>query len=483
SELSVAIDSVADLIIKTSEGKQPLYDPRPLDDDQMTDLAAGRPVRPGSPEKIRDPCSGCGRRRSIKGTRIMDSCAAFGAMAAFMKLTDWTVLLQGPESCMYLMEMSRGGMSRSLYPESAGGTAAALRVCCTMMDDSASIFGGTGKLKEKLEELCGEGCGKIAVVTTCMPGIIGDHSADAIEHIRKKYPGKELALIEADGDIAGDYTDGFRMAVREITGMIDPSVRPERRYVNLVGISFFDLQSPGCMAELAGILSVFGLKINCRFLDDCPSGDIRMFCRAETDILLSGSPSDLSIMGMISERTGRKPFPRPLPIGMKDYGKWLEAMGKFAGMEEEAAREWKNAEEKYDRYVKNNRKVFEGKKIIIIDRLKRSCVWAAELLADLGAEIVRIGCFSRCGEPGMTCPERFGGVTVENYSPKMLEDDLESLDPDLLICDLLFRTGKKCRTARIGRSGVGPGGVLRFADYVGNVLRLPATEGWKEDGE
>jgi nitrogenase iron protein len=45
SHISKAIDSIADRLEAVASGRVPAVDPKPLDDDQMTDLAAGRPIR------------------------------------------------------------------------------------------------------------------------------------------------------------------------------------------------------------------------------------------------------------------------------------------------------------------------------------------------------------------------------------------------------------------------------------------------------
>jgi len=45
SPISKALDSIADRLEAVASGRVPAVDPKPLDDDQMTDLAAGRPIR------------------------------------------------------------------------------------------------------------------------------------------------------------------------------------------------------------------------------------------------------------------------------------------------------------------------------------------------------------------------------------------------------------------------------------------------------
>lgn len=60
SDVVGMFDEVSKRMISISEGKEQMYVPKPLDDDQMSDLAAGRPVRPSS-GKIDglSCCNGC----------------------------------------------------------------------------------------------------------------------------------------------------------------------------------------------------------------------------------------------------------------------------------------------------------------------------------------------------------------------------------------------------------------------------------------
>ena len=478
SDISARIDSIADAISQASDGKAELRYPHPLDDLQLTDLAAGREIRPGSGEsQPRVACSGCGRRTSIKGTRIMSSCAAYGAVAAFTRLTDYTVLIHGPRSCMYLMDMSRGSISMKLHSKGAYDTLPTHNLRCTMMDDSVSIFGGVRLLEESLEESISEGCDKIAVVTACMPGIIGDDSVGAIEKVSSKHPGTEICCIQTDGDVAGSFDEGMAIASEFICGLIDASVKPERGLVNLVSYSFFNIESSRYRSELGRILSLFGLSVNCRFLDETTSERVRDFCRASIDLLVSGDKMTAGMMASISERTGRKPFPLPLPVGMRQYSEWLRLMGETLGMEEAAETELKRAEEEYGRFLADHRHRFEGKKAIVLNRRGD---WLAELLDDLGAEIVRMGMMSGLPRTYTTSSDRLSSRITEDYSWEMLAEDLRQFDPDLLISDLPYPVMGRCRVARTRKVGIGIIGAMDYAVYLENVMRLPPTEGRKE---
>ncbi len=50
-------------------------------------------------------------------------------------------------------------------------------------------------------------------------------------------------LVQTDEDIAGDYNDGFQMAVESVAKMIGTPVQPEDGPINLIGSSFFDIPS------------------------------------------------------------------------------------------------------------------------------------------------------------------------------------------------------------------------------------------------
>lgn len=479
TDIARRMDAIADAISDAAEGRATLHYPHPLDDLQLADLAAGRSIRaPSGSQDIRIPCEGCSKRRkSIRDTKIMSSCAAFGAMSAFMRLIDYTVILHGPRSCMYLMDMSRGNISLRLHRRGIYGTVPTHNLRCTMMDDAVSIFGGVKLLEDCLDRTLEEGCRRIAVITTCMPGIIGDDSERVVAKAASEHPDAEIRFVPTDGDMAGSFSEGMTMATVEIAKMIDTSVAPEKGYVNLIGHSFFDLQWEKGSKELDRMLSVFGLKVNCRFLDECPSDDVRGFCRASMDLLVSNDASNRENSAIITARTGRKPFPAPLPVGIRDHADWMRLMGESLGMEEAAEAEIASAEAEYGRFLERHGRRFRGKRVII---LSRKSDWLIDLLLDLGADVVRIGAFPGIRLYFADTPSRHQDMITEDYSLEQLDRDMDELEPDLLISDLAFPVKGRCRFARIRRVGAGYRGTMLYAEYLENVMRLPASEGWKE---
>ena len=481
--ISKAIESVVDSIVSAAGDGTGLTYPMPLDDDQLSDLAAGRKIRPrGSitTERTANPCSGCcDRRRSIRDSRTMNSCAAYGAMSAFSRINDVGVVIHGPRSCMYLMDTTRAKAVLELYQRGLYANKPSHNIRCTMMDDTASIFGGNVDLERTLSSVSKEGFSDIAVITTCMPGIIGDDCAGVIEKIGKNHPDIRYHLIQTDGDIAGEYNDGFDMAVGSILGIVDRSVTPDPGYVNIIGSSFFDLSNKKQNREVERILSLFGLKVNCRFLDECDSESIRMLRRGIADIPVSDTANSRNMVKVVSDYLGREPFAHPIPFGKYEHAVWLDALGKLTGRNDVAEREKDIVAERYESFMDRHRGRFRGKKVMIVCGMAHNVDWIIDILDDLGADLVRVGFItSRRKRPNAPI-SRYAERIVSGYTEDMFDADLSELKPDLLIGDLPRFAHDQCRFARIVKVGFGVDASTSFVMYLENMMRLPNKEGWK----
>jgi len=482
SKISENIDKIAQRIIDVSEGKVKCVYPSPLNDDQLTDLAAGREIRAGEPSKERSLCEGCTKcKRSIKDSRPMISCAAYGALSAYMKMSDYAIVLHGPESCLYFMDTSRSKAIVELYGRDIFKITPTHYLKCTMMDDAVSIFGGIKYLEKALRETLEEGHRKVAIITTCMPGIIGDDCMSLVDRISKEYPDAQIHYIPTDGDIEGEYTDGFLIAASNIIQSINTDVKPEKGYVNLIATSFYDLHSKKHMQELESMFSNFGLKINCRFLDESTSDTIEDFCRGSMDMLLNDTANNRELYGMIAQHTGRELFPVPLPVGLYDYEEWLDKIGSIMGMEDRAEEETARIEAEYNRFIEEHSCRFKGKKIIILNKLSFNVDWLIDILLDLGADLVKIACQASARKKQMEIVSRHMDIIEQNYDEEKMKEDLKSLRPDIIISDIV-RPDDGIRFARVGKIGLGVMPSLAYVEYLENIMRLPIEEGWKKGG-
>ena len=484
TELSEKMDAVAQQIIDVRDGKVLASSPRPLDDDQMSDLAAGREIRKGfRTDASQSGCKMCNPRTSIKDSRLMNSCAAYGAVAAYLKMNDVAVVLHGPLSCAYLMETARSKAVLGLYADRIYPTEPDQNLRCTMMDDSSSIFGGTANLERTLTATIEEGYRKIAVVTTCMPGIIGDDVNTAINKTIRENPGRDLHCVPADGNLSGEFNDGFLMAVEKIADFIDLSQEMAKGKVNMIGSSFFDLHSNRHLKELRRLFSTFGLKENCRFIDETTSETVERFCRGQIDMRINDSAVTREMASIIESKTGRKTMPIPLPVGLHDYVEWVREIGKMTGLEKESEKEVRCAEDDYRKFIGEHNNFFRGKKIIILNNPSQNIDWIIDMLIDLEAEICRIGCTPSTRMSVSGRPSRHLGITTQDYELEHLKRDLIDIGPDLLIGEYVGHIGAECRVARIGKVGIGILPAKEYIEYLENIMRLPQKEGWRDGGK
>ena len=481
SEVARQVERIAQRIIDVSEGKAATVFPHPLDDDQLNDLAEGVEIRESSGDSARIPGTCRNRRTSIKETRVMQSCAAYGAVAACMKMTDVAVVIHGPASCMYVMDTARSKAVLELYSQGMFRVRPTHNLRCTYMDDSVSIFGGMKLLEDTLRETISDGYVRIAVVTACMPGIIGDNCRMVTDRLCAEFPQVDIMLIPTDGDIAGDYSDGYMMAVDEIASRIDTAVEPEAGLVNLIGTSFFDVHSMEQLDDLHRILSGFGLRENCRFLDETDSDTVVNYCRASFDMLVSDTASNRELAEIVEGRTGREVFPFCIPVGLYEYEDWLDEMGRRMDMPGAARAEMDRVEALYDSFVETHRRRFEGKRVMIVGRPYSNTDWLIDMLDDLGADLVKVAVASNSRKAGESTVSRHPDRIEEDYGIERIPEDIDGLCLDLLISDIPRMESDRCRFARFTKVGMGVEPTLRYAEYLENVMRLPAREGWKTE--
>lgn len=479
SEPAHRLEELADRIIAASRGEAPLYEPVPLDDDQMADLAAGRPIRPGKgvPDH-RTLCTGC--RTTIKGTRVMSSCAAYGAVSALTRAGGSTVIVHGPMSCMYLMGTTHAKAVLDLYERGILRGRPEYGLVSTRMDDSAAIFGGNRFLEDALDRAYRDGSRSMSVVTTCMPAIIGDDCRAVLDSFKASHPEVRLELVRAEGDIAGEYTDGFMLAAEVLAQRIDTSVEPDPGYVNIIATSFFDMQSRAGMESLSRMLGVFGLNVNCRFIDDASPAPIEMLCRGSTDILINDTRNTRELMGIIARRTGRTPFPAVMPLGIHDYIAWIEEMGRFTSMTAEAEAEVARARAEYGALAAVHRPRMEGVRIIVMWKMGGNPDWLIDTLHDVGAEVLRVGFCPSTRKAGGSPDSRYD--VVGDYTEERLAEDIAALHPDILISDIIRRVPPEVRFARLSKMGIGYVQVFDYIQYLESLMRLPEKEGWRMTG-
>ncbi len=463
SDAAKAVGAVVDRIEDVISGAG-MDIPSPLDDDQLSDLAAGREIRPGRRNAVDLPaCPGCARSTS---RRQKYSCASCGAVMALARLRDSAVIIHGPRSCAYLMDSAYLSTVADLYTGGVYDDPMPDNIYCTCMDDSAAIFGGADSLRGTMESAYADGFREVAVVTTCVSGMIGDDCDAVARGFRSSHPDVGTTVLSTDGVINGDYLEGTDAAVSELIRSIDPSVGPVPGEVNLIGASFFDLQCPDAAAELRRMLGVFGLRVNCRLLDDTTMGSVRGFCRGTVDILLNEDRAS-DFEDRVAARLGRSRERVRLPTGPYEYAGWLCRMSEVTGIPCEAEEDW--ARSMTSRFMEDHRDVFEGRRIVLSTVIPRNMDWLVDALTDMGAVIVRFG-YAKGPDERCGVTARYRDMLTFDYGKKGMSEDWDALHPDLLLYDLDIPDGYPGRSMRLSRIGPGIVPPLRLLGSISDVL-------------
>ena len=385
---------------------------------------------------------------------------------ALARLRDSAVIIHGPRSCAYLMDSAYLSTVADLYTGGVYDDPMPDNIYCTCMDDSAAIFGGADSLRGTMESAYADGFREVVVVTTCVSGMIGDDCDAVARGFRSSHPDVGTTVLSTDGVINGDYLDGTDVAVSELIRSIDPSVGPVPGEVNLIGASFFDLQCPDAAAELRRMLGVFGLRVNCRLLDDTTMGSVRGFCRGTVDILLNEDRAS-DFEDRVVARRGRSRERVRLPTGPYEYAGWLRRMSEVTGIPCEAEEDW--ARSMTSRFMEDHRDVFEGRRIVLSTVIPRNMDWLVDALTDMGAVIVRFGYAKGPGERcGVTA--RYRDMLTFDYGKKGMSEDWDALHPDLLLYDLDIPDGYPGRSMRLSRIGPGIVPPLRLLGSISDVL-------------
>ena len=463
SDAAKAVGAIVDRIEDVISGAG-MDIPSPLDDDQLSDLAAGREIRPGRRNIVDLPtCPGCARSTS---RRQKYSCASCGAVMALARLRDSAVIIHGPRSCAYLMDSAYLSTVADLYTGGVYDDPMPDNIYCTCMDDSAAIFGGADSLRGTMESAYADGFREVAVVTTCVSGMIGDDCDAVARGFRSSHPDVGTTVLSTDGVINGDYLDGTDAAVSELIRSIDPSVGPVPGEVNLIGASFFDLQCPDAAAELRRMLGVFGLRVNCRLLDDTTMGSVRGFCRGTVAILLNEDRAS-DFEDRVVARLGRSRERVRLPTGPYEYVGWLRRMSEVTGIPCEAEEDW--ARSMTSRFMEDHRDVFEGRRIVLSTVIPRNMDWLVDALTDMGAVIVRFG-YAKGPDERCGVTARYRDMLTFDYGKKGMSEDWDALHPDLLLYDLDIPDGYPGRSMRLSRIGPGIVPPLRLLGSISDAL-------------
>ena len=472
---------LADDVIAISEGKRKLYEPHPLSDSQLNDLAAGKEITVlGDFQRVKCRCNAVRR-----GT---GSCASRGACFAAGRVNDLPIIIHGPASCGYVMSHTQDVhflTEMGTNPSTVG----ILRnnIKSTRMTNNSSIFGGHEDLKRLIREEAQQGKKTVMVITTCVPGMIGDNLDLIKKQMEEEFPGLNVIVIKSDGNLTGGSEEGRLQAMGAILNLIDEKMEPRCREVNIIDDNFIIYQSGRNSIWVERFMAELGYTKVHRLIDNVALEEV---IRSKKNILNVRTFDDDTVNGMadILVTKGMKVFSKPLPKGYTQTIEWLEEYGKEYGEEELAAELIEKARRNYRAAIEKHRPFFQGRTADIITGIFGDDDWMIEVLLDVGCvfkNAFRLRMTMGGGSPPKETESRFADrIKVTDASnPMEIRMKVQEDDPDIVIGGVMigwhgqqfkeFSRSFECFTHYAS---------IEYLEYLHTLLLSAPNMGWRSWG-
>ena len=222
---------------------------------------------------------------------------------------------------------------------------------CTGINEKDVVFGGTNKLRSTIANaLKIIDADMYVVLTGCIPEIIGDNSEEIVDEFRDA----DKPVIFAS--TAGFRSNNYRGHEIVINAIVDQYLEPsEEKIEGLVNIwADVPMQDPfwmGNIEELKKLLRSIGLKPNSIFGYGGGVESIDLVPKAQFNLLVSPWVGKTCVEKM-EKKLGTPYLHYPvLPIGATETGKFLRAVGEFAGVPSEKVEAVIEERERYYFYL------------------------------------------------------------------------------------------------------------------------------------
>lgn len=298
------------------------------------------------------------------------------------KVTDVPVVVHGTSSCGFTMlkEVSEERMSHILSdPEAymaSGGN-----IVCTEMTADSSVFGGQDRLRATLEGLL-PAHKVVIVISTCLPGMIGDDCGSLITQVEAEHPGSRILYIDANRVDSG--FDAHMEVIRALADLIDPDVQPQDAFLNVVDDNFITFNRGSNRTYLESLLSDLGMVSGPGFLNDCSIREIAGLRRFGVSALCEDGRDNRAVKGML-EAKGIRFMESPLPRGYGETVPWLAELASIRGIDGHYA---SAIEREYRTCIDRFSPEMSGRRVAVLSWDPARDRWIADTLTDCGCEVL-----------------------------------------------------------------------------------------------
>jgi nitrogenase molybdenum-iron protein alpha/beta subunit len=230
------------------------------------------------------------------------------------------------------------------------------------------------------------------------------------------------------------------------------------------------------------LLTALGITVNCRFIRDASTDDIRGFRRAPLNLLAYDDHFGRVLRRFFTDRYGSVFAENPFPVGRFETAAWLREIAAFFGLENQAEALVSRHETRYRQRAERLKAALAGKRLMIVS-YNHNVDWLIEAAVDTGMAVAKVGVLNYTQDS--VVKTRFSDTVPfeTGYDPKRRAEDIQALRPHLVLSN--YAAADLPETARYDTlplcpdTGFSSGLVL--ASRWARVLSGPPVEGWKHD--
>ena len=422
--------------------------------------------------------------KNVRNSEPLHGCAFNGAVSTAVHLSDAVVLAHSPKSCAYISYQTISSTGRRRLFERGSLLPASLspNLECSEMSQPEIVFGGMEKLEAKVQQILALNPAPpaIVVVSSCPTGIIGDD----IEEVKSmSTPQTKVVPISADGNMAGDYMQGMFMAYTTLArSIINKSVKPKPRTVNIISEKMVVTGTEQNFELISGFLERMGIKINCRFLYDCPTKNLENFLESELLLPAYSDYSAKTLTDFFEKEYGCKTYERGFPIGYDETCDWLCELGEKFDAKEQAQNIIDEQKSAYEAEISSLRPQLEGRKLMVIT-YNSELDWILKTAIDCGMQVVKIGALDYSQDFGFRTRLGIDFPVELHYDPSKRALDIDELKPDVLLTNYASSVTQNvpvCDTIPMCPY-VGFESGIMLAKRWALLLKMNLDGGWKDD--
>lgn len=380
---AIVFEDLADVITDIRNGERNLFAPHPLDEDQMMRIARGETVNKLITSRHE-------RVLALSEKEVLRGCGAAVATGIFWSIRDCDIIIHGPASCSYYF---RSNHDRSTIQEKVLDRGLDRdRVFSTDLDERSFIYGGCRRLGDLLQERCQHGSSNIAVITTCVPGIIGDDVKQVCSQAGLQYPDVRIFPVIVDGILKGAAAQARKEALKQLFTVVEDET-PRQQCVNIIGYTRSIDPVIRSAEDIWQIMDVLGIEVNCKVFYNNTLEEVSHLHRGSVNIMFVDNYLSRAISQSMRAELGIQTLDEPLPVGFNDCYRWIDDMATMMNIpldrRDDAQKLIDSRRKEIESLIKPNPRRI---RVILYFTINSHIGWLMDILGLMNAEVVGVYC-------------------------------------------------------------------------------------------